>query len=54
MWAFLKSLDEKVWLSIENGWTKLATPVAQWSDEQIVVANYNSKAMNAIFNDASP
>lgn len=54
MRAFLKSLDEKVWLSVENGLTKLATPVAQWSEEQIVVANYNSKTMNAIFNGVSP
>ena len=52
--AFLKSLDEKDWLSVENGCTKLATPVAQWSDEKIAVANYNSRAMNAIFNGVSP
>ena len=53
MIAFLKSLDEKVWLSVENGWTKLATHVAQWFEEQIVVANYNGKTMNAIFNGVS-
>lgn len=53
MIAFLKSLDEKVWLFVENGWTKLATHVAQWSEEQIVVANYNGKTMNAIFNGVS-
>ena len=53
MRAFLKSLDEKDWLFVENGCTKLATPVAQWFDEIIAVANYNSKAMNAIFNGVS-
>ena len=51
--AFLKSLDEKDCLFVENGCTKVATLVAQWSDEKIVVANYNSKAMNVIFNGVS-
>ena len=53
MRVFLKSLDEKVWLSVENGLTKPATLVDQWYDEQIDVANYNSKAMNAIYNGVS-
>lgn len=53
MRVFLKSLDEKVWLFVENGLTKPATLVDQWYDEQIDVANYNSKAMNAIYNGVS-
>ena len=53
MRVFLKSLDENVWLSVENGLTKPATLVDQWYDEQIDVANYNSKAMNAIYNGVS-
>lgn len=53
MRVFLKSLDEKVWLSVENGLTKPATLVDQWYDGQIDVANYNSKAMNAIYNGVS-
>ena len=53
MRVFLKSLDENVWLSVENGLTKPATLVDQWYGEQIDVANYNSKAMNAIYNGVS-
>lgn len=53
MRVFLKSLNEKVWLSVENGLTKPATLVDQWYDEQVDVANYNSKAMNAIYNGVS-
>ena len=50
MKAFLKSLDERVWLSVENGWERLATPINQWSTAQKEAASFNSKAMNAIFN----
>ena len=50
MKAFLKSLDEKVWDSIETSWTKPITPIAEWIDAQKEAASHNSKAMNAIFN----
>ena len=32
MKVVLKSLDKKVWLSVETGWKKPTTPVAQWTD----------------------
>ena len=32
MKAFLTSLDERVWLSVETGWERPATPVDQWSN----------------------
>ena len=50
MKAFLKSLDEKVWDSIETSWTKPITPIVEWIDAQKEAASHNSKAMNAIFN----
>ena len=53
MKAFLKSLDEKVWQFVEIGWTKLVTPIVEWTDAQKEAASYNSKAMNAIFNVVS-
>ena len=53
MKAFLKSLDEKVQLSVETGWEKFATSLAQWIDAQKEATSYNSKAMNAIFNVVS-
>ena len=53
MKAFLKSPDEKVQLSVETGWEKFATSLAQWTDAQKEATSYNSKAMNAIFNVVS-
>ena len=53
MKAFLKSIDKIVWLSIENGWEKPTTAIGEWTTVQKKVANFNSKAMNAIFNSVS-
>ena len=49
MRAFLQSLDEKVWLAIEVGWTKPNDPAASWDDTKIKVANFSSRALNALF-----
>ena len=43
MKAFLKSLDEKVQLSVETGWEKFATSLAQWIDAQKEATSYDSK-----------
>ena len=53
MKAFLKSIDEKVWNSVEYRWVKLTTTVSEWQTSQKEAAAINSKAMNAIFNDVS-
>ena len=50
MKAFLKSINERVWNSIEYGWEKPTTPVNEWQNSQKEVVAFNSKAMNAIFN----
>ena len=49
MRAFLQSLDEKVWLAIEVGWTKPTEPLASWDDDKIKATNFNSRALNALF-----
>ena len=49
-YAYWKSIDEKVWNSIEYGWEKPTTPVNEWQTSQKEAAAFNSKAMNAIFN----
>ena len=49
MRAFLQSLDEKVWQVMEIGWTKLKEAPADWDDAKIKVANFNSRALNALF-----
>ena len=49
MKIFLQSLDEKVWLAIEVGWTKPTDPPTSWDDNKIKAANFNSRALNALF-----
>ena len=49
MRVFLQSLDEKVWQVVELGWTKPKEMPADWDDAKIKVANFNSRALNAIF-----
>ena len=53
MKAFLKSIDERVWNSVEYGWEKLTTPVSEWQTSQKEAITFNSKVMNAIFNAIS-
>ena len=53
MKAFLKSIDERVWNSVEYRWEKPTTPVSEWQTFQKEAATFNSKAMNAIFNTVS-
>ena len=53
MKAFLKSIDERVWNSVEYGWEKPTTPFSEWQTSQKEAAGFNSKAINAIFNAIS-
>ena len=53
MKAFLKSIDERVWNSIEYGWEKPTTLVSEWQTSKKEAAAFNSKVMNAIFNAVS-
>ena len=53
MKAFLKSIDKKVWNSVEYGWEKPITPINKWSTFQKEATVLNSKVMNAIFNTVS-
>ena len=49
MKAFLQSLDEKVWQAIEIGWTKPKEVPANWDEAKIKAANFNNRALNALF-----
>ena len=53
MKTFLKSINERVWNSVEFEWEKPTTPVSEWITTQKEAAAFNSKAMNAIFNTIS-
>ena len=49
MRAFLQSLVEKVWQATEIGWTKPKEASTDWDDAKIKAANFNSRALNALF-----
>ena len=49
MRAFLQSLDEKVWQAVKIGWTKPMEAPAKWDDAKIKTANFNNKALDALF-----
>ena len=46
----MQSLDEKVWQTVEIGWTKSTEASTDWDDTKIKVANFNNRALNALFN----
>ena len=48
--VFLQSLDEKMWQAVEIGWTKPTKAPVDWDDAKIKAANFNSRALNALFN----
>ena len=50
MRAFLRSLDEKVWQAVDIGWTKPTEASADQDDAKIKETNFNSRALNALFN----
>ena len=59
MRAFLKSIDERVWLAVVNGWTPptittgtvtTLKPTTLWDKTDFDSCGWNSKAMNAIYN----
>ncbi|XP_022883334.1 uncharacterized protein LOC111400128 [Olea europaea var. sylvestris] len=63
MRAFLKSLDEHVWVSVQNGWkppstivsgTVNLTDISLWTKDEIAECNWNSKGLHALFMAVSP
>ena len=49
MRAFLQPLDEKVWQIVEIGWIKPKEAPVDWDEAKIKAANFNSRALNALF-----
>ena len=49
MRVFLQPLDEKVWQAMKIGQTKPTKAPANWDDAKIKAANFNSRALNALF-----
>ena len=54
MRAFIRFIDENVWDAIEIGWTRPKATKSTWDKAALVVANANSKALNAVFCGVSP
>ena len=54
MRAFLCSIDDSVWDTIEIGWTRLEAAKFEWDKTALRTVNANSKALNAIFYGVSP
>ncbi|XP_022857366.1 uncharacterized protein LOC111378405 [Olea europaea var. sylvestris] len=63
MRAFLKSLDEHVWISVQNGWkppsttvsgTINLTDISLWTKDELAACNWNSKEIHALFMAISP
>ena len=46
----MQFLDEKVWQAVKIGWTKPKEVPADWDNAKIKAANFNSRALNALFN----
>ena len=49
MRVFMQSLDKKVWQAIEIGQTKPKEALTDWDEAKIKAANFNSRALNALF-----
>lgn len=49
MKVFLQALGEQVWQAVEVGWIKPKEAPVDWDDATIVAANFNSRALNALF-----
>ena len=49
MKAFVPSLDEKVWQTVEIGWAKPKEASADWDDAKIKATNFNNRALNSLF-----
>ena len=54
MRAFLCSIDDSVWDTVEIGWTRPEASKSTWDKAALAAANANSKALNAIFCGVSP
>ena len=49
MKVFLQALGEQVWQAVEVGWIKPKEALVDWDEATIIEANFNSRALNALF-----
>ena len=53
MKVFLQALGEKVWQAVEVGWIKPKEMLVDWDKATIKAANFNSRALNALFSEVT-
>ena len=53
MKAFLQALDEKIWQAVEVDWVKPKEALVDWDEAKIKAENFNSRALNALFNEVT-
>ncbi|XP_060973891.1 uncharacterized protein LOC133039102 [Cannabis sativa] len=62
MRAFLKAVDERVWMAVSEGWSPPSVTdeegdklkkTSEWTVDEMEKANFNSKALHALFNAVS-
>ena len=49
MKVFLQTLGEQVWQDVEVDWIKPKEALVDWDEATIKAANFNSRALNALF-----
>ena len=49
MKVFLLALGEQVWQAVEVGWIKPKEALVDWDYATIIVSNFNSRVLNALF-----
>ena len=49
MKVFLQALGEQLWQAVEVGWIKPKVALVDWDDATIIAANFNNRALNALF-----
>ena len=49
MKVFLQVLGEQVWQAVEVSWIKPKEALVNWDEAIIIAANFNSRALNALF-----
>ena len=63
MRAYLRAIDERVWLSVENGYfaptitvgeATTSKPIATWDKGDFEIKGWNNKALSTIFNGVTP
>ena len=54
MRAFLCSIDDTIWDTVEAGWARPEVAKSNWDKAALATTNANSKTLNAIFCGVSP